>query len=150
MANERDQIRVGYKSVKIDCHQAFNKDECMVLLDQENATMTTLDAGMIFNGGRYHSLVPIAQEVLDGGFKHYYAVAVVKKGSLPDVRTLFDLRYKKACFAGVETFAGWILPINTVNIFFLSYRSVKSYHWHISLNINFPCHSAFFFYLIDN
>lgn len=86
----------------------------MEWLDEEKATFTTLDAGEVFIGGRYHSLVPIAQEVLDGGFKHYYAVAVLKKNSLPDVTSLYDLRGKKACFPGVETFAGWVLPINTV------------------------------------
>lgn len=41
----------------------------MELLDEEKATMTTLDAGEIYVGGRYHSLVPIAQEVLEGDYK---------------------------------------------------------------------------------
>jgi melanoma-associated antigen p97 len=44
----------------------------------------------------------------------YYAVAAVKKGSLSDVRTLKDLRNKKACFAGVGTQAGWVIPIDIV------------------------------------
>ncbi|CAG9858189.1 unnamed protein product [Phyllotreta striolata] len=113
-ANERDQIRVAYNTIKIECLQAANKKECMQLLDEEKATMTTLDAGQIFAGGRYHSLVPIAQEVLEGGFNYYYAVAVVKRGTLSYVNSLQQLRGTKACFAGVETFAGWILPINTL------------------------------------
>ncbi|XP_057650836.1 melanotransferrin [Diorhabda carinulata] len=113
-ANERDQIKVGYKTIKIECVQASNKKQCMELLDQEKATMTTLDAGAVFTGGRYHSLVPIAQERLEGGFNYYYAVAVVKVGSLSYVNSLHHLRGTKACFAGVETFAGWILPINTL------------------------------------
>lgn len=132
-ANERDQIKVGYETVKIECMQALNKDECMQLLDEEKATMTTLDAGEVFIGGRYHSLVPIAQEILEGnimieflkgitlmwifsaGFNNYYAVAVVKAGKLTDIHTLRDLKGKKACFAGVETYAGWILPVSTVS-----------------------------------
>lgn len=65
-ANERDQIKVDRETVKIECMQALNKDECMQLLDEEKATMTTLDAGEVFIGGRYHSLVPIAQEILEG------------------------------------------------------------------------------------
>ncbi|XP_066246243.1 transferrin 2 [Euwallacea similis] len=113
-ANERDQIRVGYETIKIECLQASNKDECMSLLDEEKATMTTLDAGQAFVGGRYHSLVPIAQEVLEGGFTHYYAVAVVKTGGLSDVVSLRDLKGKRACFAGVETYAGWMLPVSTL------------------------------------
>ncbi|CAG9831580.1 unnamed protein product [Diabrotica balteata] len=114
MANERDQILVGYKTIKIECVQASNKKECMEWLDEEKATMTTLDAGAVFAGGRYHSLVPIAQEVLEGGFNYYYAVAVIKTGTLSYVNSLRQLRGIKACFAGVETFAGWILPINTL------------------------------------
>lgn len=132
-ANERDQIKVGNETVKIECMQALNKDECMQLLDEEKATMTTLDAGEVFIGGRYHSLVPIAQEILEGniiitvreqmvrnllfaaGFNNYYAVAVVKAGRLTDIHTLKDLKGKKACFAGVETYAGWILPVSTVS-----------------------------------
>lgn len=45
---------------------------------------------------------------------NYYAVAAVKKGSLSDVRSLKDLRGKKACFAGVGTQAGWVIPIDVV------------------------------------
>lgn len=118
MAVERDHIKVGTGKgnikVKIECVQAYNKNECIRLLDEEKATLTTLDAGAVFNAGRYYSLVPIAQELLEGGFNYYYAVAVIKKGTLDDVSSLYQLRGRKACFAGVETFAGWILPINTV------------------------------------
>jgi len=46
--------------------------------------------------------------------KSYYAVAVIKKGTLRDVQTLQDLRGKKACFAGVGTLAGWVIPIYKV------------------------------------
>lgn len=76
----------------------------------------SLDAGEVFNAGRYHSLVPLMQEAYAGGFTYFYAVAVIKKGTLPDVREISDLRNKKACFAGVGTLAGWIVPVHTVNI----------------------------------
>jgi ABC-type phosphate/phosphonate transport system substrate-binding protein len=56
---------------------------------------------------------------IPGAMKNYYAVAVVKKGSLPEVRTLKDLRGKKACFAGVGTQAGWVIPIDTVSVWLL-------------------------------
>jgi len=55
---------------------------------------------------------------------NYYAVAAVKKGSLSEVRTLKDLRNKKACFAGVGTQAGWVIPIDVV-------RKHKIYHPHL-------------------
>lgn len=39
--------------------QAFNKAECMRLLDLGRADVTSLDPGDVFVGGRYHSLLPI-------------------------------------------------------------------------------------------
>ena len=54
--------------------------------------------------------------VFTGEQKFYYAVTVVRKGSLPDVKNLRDLRSKKACFTGVGTLAGWVIPIYTVCI----------------------------------
>lgn len=87
----------------------------MILLDEEKATLTSMDAGEVFIGGRFHSLVPIAQELNEGGFNHYFAVAVVKRKSLSDVSSLRDLRGKRACFANVGTIAGWIIPVYTVS-----------------------------------
>ncbi|XP_033207220.1 melanotransferrin [Belonocnema kinseyi] len=98
--------------ISLNCIQAFNKEECMTLLDQEKVQLTTLDAGEVFIAGRYHSLVPIMREVYSERLNYQFAVAVVKKNSLPDVATLHDLRGKKACFAGVGTLAGWVMPIH--------------------------------------
>ncbi|XP_020296181.1 melanotransferrin [Pseudomyrmex gracilis] len=113
-AVDREKVSFGLSYFSIYCKQAFNKEECMVMLDQEKAQITTLDPGEVFIAGRYHSLVPIMQEIYDNGLNIQYAVAVVKKSTLPDVQTLYDLRGKKACFAGVGTLAGWIIPINTL------------------------------------
>lgn len=90
----------------------------MELLDDEKVTLTTLDAGEVFVGGRLHSLVPISQEITETGARHYYAVAVVKRDTLQDTRRLSGLRGKKACFAGAGTMAGWVVPIYTVSGFF--------------------------------
>lgn len=46
--------------------QAANKEECMSKLNDEFADITTLEAGDVFIGGRYHSLLPIMQEILEG------------------------------------------------------------------------------------
>ncbi|XP_075238326.1 transferrin 2 [Lycorma delicatula] len=96
------------------CKQAFNKDECLTMLDEEKADLTNLDAGEVFIGGRYHSLIPIAQEIYPGGLKYYYAVAVIKKGTLADVTHLRHLKGKKACFSEVGSQAGWVLPVYTL------------------------------------
>lgn len=100
----------------MQCKQASNKEECMTMLDQEKAQITTLDPGETFIAGRYHSLIPFMQEIYENGLNYHYAVAVIKKGSLPDVQSLHDLRGKKACFAGLGMLAGWVIPIYTVNI----------------------------------
>uniref|UniRef100_T1HSQ7 Uncharacterized protein n=1 Tax=Rhodnius prolixus TaxID=13249 RepID=T1HSQ7_RHOPR len=44
--------------------------------------------------------------------RNYYAVALIKKGTLHDVTNLRHLRGKKACFPGVGTLAGWILVLD--------------------------------------
>lgn len=115
-AIDTEITRFGNNYISIKCLQAFNKDECMALLDQEKAHLTTLDAGEVFVGGRYHSLVPIMQEILDTGVNYQYAVAVVKKNSLPEVTNIRHLRGKKACFAGVGLLAGWVTPIYHVSL----------------------------------
>ncbi|XP_072759417.1 transferrin 2 [Anoplolepis gracilipes] len=113
-AVDREIASFGYSYFSIHCKQAFNKEECMTMLDQEKAQITTLDAGEVFIAGRYHSLVPIMQEIYESALNYQYAVAVIKKGSLSDVQSLHELRHKKACFAGVGTLAGWVIPINTL------------------------------------
>lgn len=110
--NSRSYLRQDF--LEVQCKQAFNKDDCMTLLDEEKAHITLVDAGEVFVGGRYHSLVPIMQERLIGGQNFYFAVAVVKKGTLLDVSHLSHLRGKRACFAGVGTQAGWVIPIYTM------------------------------------
>ncbi|XP_050449734.1 melanotransferrin [Cataglyphis hispanica] len=113
-AVDREIGSFGFSYFSIHCKRAFNKEECMTMLDHEKAQITTLDAGEVFIAGRYHSLVPIMQEIYESGVNYQYAVAVIKKASLPDVQSLYDLRHKKACFAGVGTLAGWVIPINTL------------------------------------
>jgi hypothetical protein len=65
------QLLLSYPSVTIVytvtvIFQAFNKEECMTYLDEEKAHVTSLDAGEVFVAGRYHSLIPIMQEVYSG------------------------------------------------------------------------------------
>lgn len=118
-AIERDKIRIRSEYYRLNCTQAFSKDECMTLLDEEKVHVTTLDAGEVFIGGRYHSLIPIMQEVYEGGFNTFYSVAVIKKNTLQDVTSLRDLRGKSACFPNVGSLAGWVKPIHVVRFYFL-------------------------------
>ena len=64
-AVDREIVTFGSHYLSLNCKQAFNKEECMTLLDQEKAHLTSLDAREVFIGGRYHSLVPIMQEIYE-------------------------------------------------------------------------------------
>lgn len=99
----------------LNCIKGYDTDECMSKIDRDEAHIMSLDAGQVFIAGRYSSLVPIMQETLEGGLNNYYAVAVVKKGTLNDVHHIRDFRNKKACFAYVGSQAGWNIPIYTVS-----------------------------------
>ncbi|KAK7866940.1 hypothetical protein R5R35_014716 [Gryllus longicercus] len=112
---ERDKALFGSYAMSLDCKQGSNKDDCMAYLDKEEADATSLDAGEVFVGGRYHSLIPFMQEVFPDNSNAYYAVAVIKKnGNMSSVNSLHDIRGKKACFAGVGTLAGWVIPVHTL------------------------------------
>lgn len=114
LALERDRALFEDDFFNLTCKQAFNSEECVQWIDRGDADATTLDAGEVFNAGRFNSLVPLVQESFEGGFRNYYAVAVMKKDSNPDVNSLYQLRGKKACFAGVGSQAGWTIPIHMV------------------------------------
>lgn len=115
-----------------------------MMLDSSAADILSLDAGEVFVGGRYSSLIPLMQQLSEGmhiyysvsykyyshfiiilpfpclmfldGSTEYYAVALIKKNTLHDVYNLGHLKGKKACFAGVGTQAGWNIPVNTVRL----------------------------------
>lgn len=116
-AIERDRALFDDLYFHVSCHYGFNTEECIQLIDSEKAHMMSLDAGEVFIAGRYNSLIPIMQEAFDGGFTNYYAVAVVKQGTIPEVTSIRDLRGKKACFSEVGSQAGWTIPIYTVSEF---------------------------------
>ncbi|XP_045539893.1 melanotransferrin [Papilio machaon] len=100
---------------EIACKRAFDTEDCMIWVDQGEATLLALDAGEVYIAGRYHSLVPIAQELYGNGEPYQYSVAVVRKGSLPSVQPstgLHGLRGARACFPGVGALAGWVMPVH--------------------------------------
>nr|CAH0103781.1 unnamed protein product [Daphnia galeata] len=104
----------GKLGMVVKCIRAFNKAECMQYLDKSEADVTTLDPGNVFVGGRYHSLLPIMQEVYTNNQAFYFSVAVVKKFTLPEVQAISQLRGKKACFPGVGIHGGWVQPVFTL------------------------------------
>ena len=113
-AQEYSELAFGSYYRKILCKHFTSKDECMKLIDEGKQTspnIMSVDAGEVFTGGRYHSLVPIVKEVYDQNQDYYYSLAVVKKDTLPYVQTMRDLRGLKACFPRVGSLAGWTIPV---------------------------------------
>ena len=113
-AQELSEFAFGSYYRKILCKQYTSKDECMKLIDEGSNTspnVMSVDAGDVFVGGRYHSLVPITREVYENNEDYVHSVAVIKKGTLPFLNTLNDLRGLKACFPTVGALAGWTIPI---------------------------------------
>lgn len=103
--------RNGKFQLKLECVKSLSRDECLRMLDKHLADVVILDAGEVFVGGRYHSLVPImAERYGPQGDQRFYAVALVKRTS--DIFQLRDLQGKKACFTGVGQMAGWVYPIS--------------------------------------
>ncbi|XP_060870833.1 transferrin 2 [Metopolophium dirhodum] len=114
-AVNRDRQRFNPRDfMELVCKPGLNKDDCMMKLDNNAADILSLDAGEVFVGGRYNSLIPLMQQLFEDGSTEYYSVALIKKNTLKDVYNLGDLKGKKACFAGVGTQAGWNVPINTL------------------------------------
>lgn len=112
-----DKGLLGADYIEIQCKRAFDTEQCMAWVDQGEASLLALDAGEVYVAGRYHSLVPIMQELYGRGEPYQYAVAVVNKGGLPNVQPgtgLYGLRGAKACFPGVGSLAGWVMPIHTL------------------------------------
>lgn len=115
VAVERDRALFDDDLLELKCIKGYDTEQCIKMIDAEKAHIMSLDAGEVFIAGRYFSLLPIMQETLDGGLSNYYAVAVVKTGTLSDVYHIRNLRNKKACFPYVGSQAGWNIPIHTVS-----------------------------------
>ncbi|KAK9501998.1 hypothetical protein O3M35_012612 [Rhynocoris fuscipes] len=113
-AVQRDITSFGSDYLEVGCVNGSSREDCMHLVEEEIASITAVDAGEVFSAGRYYSLVPILQEIYTGDLRKYYAVAVIKRGTLLDVTNLRHLRGKKGCFTGVGTLAGWIMVIDTL------------------------------------
>ena len=107
MDQEKDDYIFGSYYRQIRCTEPYNSPEdCMKemdLADEKAPSVMVVDAGDVFVGGRYHSLVPVLREYYENNRDFYHAVAVIKRGSLGHVTSLRDLRNTHACFAGVGT-----------------------------------------------
>ncbi|XP_049726543.1 inhibitor of carbonic anhydrase-like isoform X1 [Elephas maximus indicus] len=97
----------------VTCVKRTSYLECIKAITTNQADAVTLDAGWVFEAGLApHNLKPVAAELYgskENPQTHYYAVAVVLKGSSFQLN---QLQGKKSCHTGLGRSAGWNTPIN--------------------------------------
>ncbi|XP_068839096.1 lactotransferrin isoform X3 [Capricornis sumatraensis] len=113
---QRRMRKLGAPS--ITCVRRTSALECIRAIAGKKADAVTLDSGMVFEAGLDpYKLRPVAAEIY-GTEKspqtHYYAVAVVKKGSNFQ---LDQLQGQKSCHTGLGRSAGWNIPMGILRPF---------------------------------
>ncbi|XP_075404016.1 lactotransferrin [Tenrec ecaudatus] len=97
------------------CVTRTSHRECMQAISTSQADAMTLDSGLIYEASKApYNLKPIVAEVYGSEAEpktHYYAVALVKRGT--DFQ-LNQLQGKKSCHTGLGRSAGWNIPIGTL------------------------------------
>ncbi|XP_007935684.1 inhibitor of carbonic anhydrase-like [Orycteropus afer afer] len=97
----------------VTCVKRTSYFECIEAITTNQADAVTLDAGWVYEAGLPpRNLKPVVAEFYrsKNNLKtHYYAVAVARKGS---GFQLNQLQGKKACHTGLNSAAGWNVPIN--------------------------------------
>ncbi|XP_046528116.1 lactotransferrin [Equus quagga] len=99
----------------VSCIRKTSSFECIQAIAANKADAVTLDGGLVYEAGLHpYKLRPVVAEVYQTRGKpqtHYYAVAVVKKGS---GFQLNQLQGVKSCHTGLGRSAGWNIPIGTL------------------------------------
>ncbi|KAH0623959.1 hypothetical protein JD844_007186 [Phrynosoma platyrhinos] len=100
----------------LSCVKKSDVHECIKGIANNEADAISLDGGLVFEAGLApYNLKPIVSEVYatrtGESVTSYYAVAVVKKGT---IASLADLKGKKSCHTGLGRSAGWNIPIGTL------------------------------------
>ncbi|KAG8510344.1 Serotransferrin, partial [Galemys pyrenaicus] len=96
----------------LSCERRSSSIDCIKAISAGEADAVTLDAGLVFEAGLApYNLKPVVAEYYgskDNAQTHYYAVAVVKKGTN---FKLNELKGKKTCHTGLGRSAGWNIPM---------------------------------------
>lgn len=99
----------------ISCTRKDSPTECIKAIAANKADAVTLDAGLVYEAGLDpYKLRPVAAEVYgteEQPQTHYYAVAVVKKGSNFQLNQAQGV---KSCHTGFNRSAGWNIPMGTL------------------------------------
>ncbi|CAL8344753.1 unnamed protein product [Merluccius merluccius] len=96
---------------QIQCQKSTTVDDCIQRIMRQEADAMSVDGGQVYTAGLC-GLVPAMAEDSNQFQVKYYAVAVVKKGT---VATWDDLKGKKSCHTGVDRTAGWNIPMGLIH-----------------------------------
>ncbi|XP_072469736.1 lactotransferrin-like [Notamacropus eugenii] len=114
-----NEFKEAMKSINhpgLACIRKTSHVDCVKAISENEADAVTIDGGLIYDAGLVpYNLKPIVAE--DYGtekapLSHYFAVAVVKKGTNFQIQ---DLKGKKSCHTGLARSAGWVVPVGTLS-----------------------------------
>ncbi|CAH6777817.1 inhibitor of carbonic anhydrase [Phodopus roborovskii] len=99
----------------VSCVMKTSYPECLKDISANKVDAVTIDGALMAEAGLpHHNLKPVMAEYYgskDDPQTHYYAVALVKKGT---GFQLNQLRGKKSCHSGLGWSAGWYIPLSTL------------------------------------
>lgn len=91
------------------CINARDKFECMRLLDRDEADIVNLDAEELYMAGRIYNLEPFVREEYNGNSYLNRAAVVVRRDTR--IRSLIDLKNKRACLGPYNDLYQWNIPV---------------------------------------
>ncbi|CAH1784042.1 unnamed protein product [Owenia fusiformis] len=100
----------------LTCVRGAHRFDCMMKINNNEADLLTLDAGMGYIAGEYYTMMPIMAEKYEsnnpatGGVK-VYSVGVMRKNNRAVTKNE-DLKGKASCHTGTGHGAGWVYPIS--------------------------------------
>ncbi|XP_074046664.1 melanotransferrin isoform X2 [Macrotis lagotis] len=93
----------------LGCVLGTSADDCMRLIQAQEADAITLDGGAVYEAGKLYHLKPVVGETYDQeAGTSYYAVAVVRRASSLRID---GLRGARSCHTGLNRTAGWNVPV---------------------------------------
>lgn len=94
---------------RFECVRQNTESDCFKAIRDNAADVLTVDAGDVETFKEKFNLKPILTEEHEPSKGKYYAVAVVKKNSA--IQSLDDLKGKKSCSSGYNSFSGYRAPL---------------------------------------
>lgn len=94
---------------EMHCYKAHSHINCMQAIRSGVADVSVFDASDVYTGGFRYDLIPFMSEIYNLGSPEYYVVAIAKDKD-PDTELTY-LKNKRTCHSGVNTAAGWVMPM---------------------------------------